>query len=168
MKQVGAAETRISVGAESPLGEAATRLIRELSADIIRRYAELGDDGSGSFSPSDVLVPRSAFLVARLEDQPVGCAALRPLDVEAAEVKRMYVAESARRKGVGRALLADLERMAGGFGYRILRLETGNRQPEAVALYESCGYRQIPAFGKYIGNPVSICYEKAVIRNHVA
>jgi len=150
------------------LSDTASQLIRELSADIVRRYVELGQDGSGSFSPNDVLVPRSVFLVARFEGDPVGCAALRPLDAEAAEVKRMYVAPSARRKGVGRALLAELERQAGRFGYRILRLETGNRQPEAVALYESCGYHLIPAFGKYIGNPVSICYEKAVTQNHVA
>ena len=168
MKHVTTAETKISVSAENPLSEAAARLIRELSEDIVRRYAELGQDGSGSFSPNDVLVPRSVFLVARLEGQPVGCAALRPLDAEAAEVKRMYVAASARRKGVGRRLLAELERKAGGFGYRILRLETGNRQPEAVALYESCGYRKISAFGKYIGNPVSICYEKAVTQDRVA
>ena len=93
---------------------------------------------------------------------------MRPLDAESAEVKRMYVVKSARRKGIGRALLAELERQARGFGYRILRLETGNRQPEAVALYESCGFNRIPAFGKYIGNPVSICYEKAVTRDHVA
>ncbi len=163
-----AAETKISVSAESPLSDAASQLIRELSEDIVRRYAELGHDGSGSFSPNDVLVPRSAFLVARLDGLPVGCAALRPLNAEAAEVKRMYVAATARRKGVGRALLAELERMAGRFGYRILRLETGNRQPEAVALYESCGFRRIPAFGKYIGNPVSICYERAVTKDHVA
>jgi putative acetyltransferase len=161
-------ETRISVSAENPLSGAASQLIRELSADIVRRYVELGQDGSGSFSPNDVLVPRSAFLVARLDDRPVGCAALRPLDADTAEVKRMYVAPSARRKGVGRQLLAELERLAGGFGYRILRLETGNRQPEAIALYESCGFRRIPAFGKYIGNPVSICYEKAVAPNAVA
>lgn len=168
MNLVTTSESKISVSTESPLSDAAAQLIRELSADIVRRYAELGQDGSGSFTPNDVLVPRSAFLVARSEGQPVGCAALRPLEADAAEVKRMYVAPSARRKGVGRALLAEMERLAGGFGYRILRLETGNRQPEAVALYESCGYRQIPAFGKYIGNPVSICYEKAVTRNHVA
>jgi putative acetyltransferase len=167
-KQVTTAETKILVSVESPLSDAASQLIRELSADIVQRYAELGQDGSGSFTPSDVLVPRSAFLVARLEGRPVGCAALRLLDAEVAEVKRMYVALPARRKGVGRVLLAELERMASGFGYRILRLETGNRQPEAVALYESCGYCKIPAFGKYIGNPVSICYEKAVTPNHVA
>ena len=168
MKQVTTAETRISVNTESPLGEAAAQLIRELSADIVRRYAELGQDGSGSFSPNDVMVPRSVFLVARFEGQPVGCAALRPLDAEAAEIKRMYVSPSARRKGVGRALLAELERRAGGFGYCILRLETGNRQPEAVALYEAYGFSRIQAFGKYIGNPVSICYEKAVTQDHVA
>ena len=111
------AETKILVDEESPLSDTASQLIRELSADIVRRYVELGQDGSGSFSPNDVLVPRSVFLVARFEGDPVGCAALRPLDAEAAEVKRMYVAATARRKGVGRALLAELERQAGGFGY---------------------------------------------------
>jgi GNAT superfamily N-acetyltransferase len=131
-----------------PLGGAATQLVRELSAEIARRYSDMGDDGSGSFTPNDVLVARSAFVVARLDGQPVGCGALRPMDAATAEIKRMFVAANARRRGVGRAILAELERLAAEHGYRTLRLETGNRQPEAVALYERHGFRRIPAFGK--------------------
>jgi len=152
----------IAIAADNPHGEIAAQLIRELSADLARRYSDRGDDGSGHFAPSDVTVPRSVFLIARLDGKPVGCGALRPIDAEAAELKRMYVAQSARRMGVGRRLLIELERFARESGYRVMRLETGIRQPEAIALYESYGFYSIPVFGCYVENPMSVCYEKKV------
>jgi GNAT superfamily N-acetyltransferase len=152
----------VSVQKEDPLGNVATQLLRELSSDIAQRYFDLDDEGSGSFNLNEALMPRSVFVVARLDDQPVGCGALRPIDHELAEVKRMYVSEGARRFGIGRSILEELERFAAEFDYRIIRLETGNRQPEAVALYEKYGFYRIPCFGKYIGNPVSMCFEKKV------
>jgi putative acetyltransferase len=155
----------ISIKQDNPHGKAATQLVRELSAEITRRYSDLGDDGSGSFSPNDALVPRSAFVVARLDGQPVGCGALRPMDSESAEIKRMFVAVGARRLGIGRGILAELERLAGEFGYRVMRLETGNRQPEAIALYEKYGFYRIPPFGQYAGNPLCRCFEKGVVKN---
>ena len=136
------------------------QLLRELSYEIARRYSDLGDDGSGSFNPKDVLVPRSVFIVARLDGQPVGCGALRPIDSDSAEVKRMYVAERARRLGIARRILTELEHFAAEYDYRVIRLETGNRQPEAVALYEKYGFYRIGPFGKYVENPVSIYFEK--------
>jgi GNAT superfamily N-acetyltransferase len=154
--------TGISVRKEDPQGDVATRLVGELSAEIARRYSDLGQDGSGGFSPNDVLVPRSAFVVARLNGEPVGCGALRPMDAEAAEVKRMFVAAEVRGQGIGKAILTELERLAGEFGYRVLRLETAGRQPEAIALYERYGFQRIPPFGKYVHSPISICYEKIV------
>jgi putative acetyltransferase len=157
--------SRISIQQEDPLGAVAAQLMRELSAEIALRYSDLGDDGSGSFSPSDALAPRSAFVVARLGGQPVGCGALRPMDSESAEIKRMFVAAKARRLGIGRRILVELERLAGECGYRVMRLETGNRQPEAIALYEGYGFCRIPPFGKYVGNPVSTCFEKSVVTN---
>jgi putative acetyltransferase len=157
--------SRISVQREDPHGEIAAQLVRELSAEIARRYHDMGDDGSGSFNLDDATVQRSAFVVARLDGQAVGCGALRPMDSESAEVKRMFVAESARRLGVGCRILAELERLAAEFGYRVIRLETGNRQPEAIALYERSGFHRIPPFGKYISSPVSICFEKEVANN---
>jgi putative acetyltransferase len=152
----------ISVRLEHPESEIATRLVREMTEEVSQLYRDLNDEGAGSFKPSDVLVPRSAFVVAWLDGQPAGCGALRPMDSEAAEVKRMFVRPVARRQGVGRQVLQELERLAAKFEYHFMRLETGDRQPEAIALYESYGFCRIPPYGKYVGNPISLCFEKPV------
>jgi putative acetyltransferase len=105
---------------------------------------------------------RGAYFIAFLGTELVGCGALRPLDEITAEVRRMYVVPSARRTGVGRALLTQLERTASQLGFEIMRLETGNRQHAAMALYESYGFVSIPPFGEYANDPTSVCYEKPV------
>ena len=74
----------------------------------------------------------------------------------------MYVAPAGRRKGIARRILVELEQQAQAFSYRAIRLETGIRQPEAQCLYEALGYRRIAAFGPYVGNPMSICYERVL------
>jgi putative acetyltransferase len=86
------------------------------------------------------------------------------MDEQCAEVRRMYVAPSLRRKGIGRQLLATLERIALQFGYSTLRLETGVRQAEAIALYESRGFYRIPAYGVHVDDPLSICFEKKLLQ----
>ncbi|MEU2350426.1 GNAT family N-acetyltransferase [Modestobacter sp. NPDC049651] len=99
-------------------------------------------------SADDVAV----VLVAHDDDgTPVGCGALRPLEPGAAEVKRMYVVPAARGRGVSRLVLRGLEDEARRRGWGTLRLETGPRQPEAIALYTSAGYRPVEAFGHYAG-----------------
>ncbi|MBB6670770.1 GNAT family N-acetyltransferase [Cohnella nanjingensis] len=120
------------------------QLIKELSAELAALY-EVSDGGAG-FHPEDVEQPRSAFVVARLNGYPVGCGALRPLDDNAAEIKRMYTRSDYRRQGVGQAIIAELERLALEFGYASLKLQTGPLQPEAVKLYERVGYYPIPRF----------------------
>jgi putative acetyltransferase len=154
----------VSVRADHPLSDAARPLLAALTLDLAQRYADLGDDGSGGFSPDQAQGGGGIFLVAHLHGHAVGCAALRPLPGHAGvgEIKRMYVAPEARRQGVGLALLAALENVGRQLSYDTLRLETGIRQPEAIALYERAGYRRIPPFGRYIGNPVSVCFEKVV------
>ena len=87
-------------------------------------------------------------------------AAVRSLEAGVAEVKRMFVADGARKRGIGRAILGALELAAIGLGYRVARLETGIRQPEAIGLYESAGYRRIDCYGRYASNELSVCYEK--------
>ena len=74
----------------------------------------------------------------------------------------MYVTPAARRQGIARRILIELERHAREFSYRAVRLETGIQQPEAQRLYESLGYQRIAAFGHYVGNPTSVCYEKII------
>ncbi len=135
-------------------------LIRELSAELAPRY---GGDGSGAFAPADMAVPRAAFVVAWLDGEPVGCGAIRPMDdADVAEVKRMFVRRTVRGRGLSRAILRQLEEVAREFGYAKLRLETGVYQTEAIGLYESSGYAPIDCYGKYVGNPISLCYEKVV------
>lgn len=144
----------------------ATLLIRDLSAELAAAY-DFADDGSGAFAPADVRVPRSVFLVARLGERPLGCGALRPLDdgdesASTAEIKRMYVTPAARGRGVARAILDRLEAAARELGYARVILETGNRQLAAIRLYERTGYERVPCYGRYVNDPRSICFGKAL------
>jgi GNAT superfamily N-acetyltransferase len=124
------------------------RLTAAQQAELRERYD--GDTEPGTKpSAADVAV----VLVARAEDgSAVGCGALRPLGDDVAELKRMYVEPWARGRGHSKSLLAALEDEARKRGWTTLRLETGPRQPEAVALYTGAGYRPVGAFGAYAGS----------------
>jgi GNAT superfamily N-acetyltransferase len=74
----------------------------------------------------------------------------------------MYVQPAYRRTGVGRAVLTALEARARALGYARLRLETGVRQPEAIALYRAAGYEPIEPYGLYRDEPMSRCFEKRI------
>ena len=74
----------------------------------------------------------------------------------------MFVTSTARRKGLARAILQELEIRAAAFGYATMRLETGNRQLSAMALYETLGFRRIEPFGEYVNDSLSVCFEKMV------
>jgi ribosomal protein S18 acetylase RimI-like enzyme len=144
-----------------PRSPAAAELIGALSRELAARY-DFSDDGSGNFKPEDVVGPRSEFLVGFIDGQPVACGAFRAMDDGAAEIKRMDVVPERRGRGFSKLVLAELERRAARMGYAVARLETGTRQPEAIALYERSGYRRIPNFGIYVGNPQSVCFEKGL------
>lgn len=79
-----------------------------------------------------------------------------------AEIKRMFVRPDFQRRGLAREVLAELERTASAAGFRRLILETGLKQPEAVAMYRSAGYGNIPAFGFYASDPLSVHLGKAL------
>jgi GNAT superfamily N-acetyltransferase len=129
-------------------------LVAEAKREIMARYGEDTEPG-GPPASADV------FLVARDGDGSVlGCGALRRVDVESFEIKRMYTRPSARGRGVARAVLSELEREAAALGARRVLLETGTLQHEAIALYESAGYGAIPCFGVYAGAPQSLCYQR--------
>jgi putative acetyltransferase len=150
-------DSEIRVTAEDPHGAEATRLIKNLSTELGERY---GGDGSGAFSPDDVQAPGGAFVIAWIDSRAVGCGALRPLERGVGEVKRMFVEKDARRRGAARKILEQLETTARLLGYRTLRLETGIRQPESIKLYESADYRHVHCYGRYVDNPLSVCFEK--------
>jgi GNAT superfamily N-acetyltransferase len=137
-------------------------LIKRLSAELSVRYQE-ADDGAGHFRPEDVLQPRSGFLLARWQGQAIGCGAYRPLQDDIAEIKRMYVEDAFRGRGIGRRLLTALEECARQAGYARVWLETGTAQPEALRLYATAGYRLIPNYGYYRDDPRSVCFEKVLM-----
>jgi len=136
----------IAVDQVRPDAAEAVALITELDAELLRRYP--GHDVYG-LSPRDVDDPRTAFLVARMGAEVAGCGALRDRGAGEGEVKRMFVRPAFRGRGIARHLLRAIEAEARHRGLTILRLETGARQPEAIGLYESAGYRPCDPFGDY-------------------
>jgi len=142
---------------DRPDSEIGRSLIRRLDEDLLERYPLQFIHG---LRPRDVRDPALIFIVAYQDGKPVGCGAVRPLDEECAEIKRMFVLPEHRGQGIARTILAELEKRASARGYRLLRLETGTRQPEAIALYTATGYREIPPYGEYEGNAFSVCFEK--------
>jgi GNAT superfamily N-acetyltransferase len=126
--------------------------------DIEARY---GPDSEPGAPPTAADIVH--FVVAYAADgTPAGCGGLRRLDATSGEIKRMYVAPGYRGTGVSTAVLGALEEHARGLGWTHLRLETGPGQPEAVRFYRREGYRPIPNFGPYAGEPQSLCFERAL------
>ncbi|HEY7488686.1 MAG TPA: GNAT family N-acetyltransferase [Streptosporangiaceae bacterium] len=139
----------------------ALTLIAELNAELTERYPDPAHRFFG-LTAEQVAPGKGAFLIARLRERPVGCGALRRIDAITGEIKRMYVSPSARGAGIGARLLAELEAHARALGLRRVVLETGERQHEAVRLYERAGYAEIPRFGEYENSPMSLCMGKTL------
>lgn len=99
-------------------------------------------------------------VVAYQDDEPVGCGAIKEYEPGTMEVKRMYVSENKRGSGIASAVLKELEIWAQQMGYDKCILETGIRQPEAIALYKKNNYKIIPNYGQYKGIEDSVCFEK--------
>jgi GNAT superfamily N-acetyltransferase len=127
-------------------------VVRALEAELQQEYVErYGGVDETPIDPKQFAPPDGLFLVGFVGAEPVGSGGFRRHDDDAAEIKRMYVVEDRRGVGYARRLLAELEARAALAGYRRIVLETGLRQPEAIALYESSGYRPIPDFGFHAG-----------------
>ncbi|WP_292009914.1 GNAT family N-acetyltransferase [Chryseobacterium sp.] len=135
-------------------------LVKHLDADLAERD---GDDHAfyHQFNKIDML---KNCVVAYFDDVAVACGAFKPFpeEEEVVEIKRMYTNPQYRKKGLASATLIELEQWAKELGYKKCALETGTKQPEAIALYEKSGYSKIPNYGQYIGIENSVCFEKAL------
>ena len=133
-------------------------LVEELEAHLASRYPAESRHG---FSVRRLVDEGVVFFVARSEGEPAGCGGILFLADEGGygEVKRMYVRPGHRGEGVGRRVLERLLDEARSRGIRLVRLETGIDQVEAIGLYESAGFRRCPPFGPYRDDPLSPCYE---------
>lgn len=99
-------------------------------------------------------------VVAYYSDQPVGCGAIKAFGEDSMEVKRMFVLPEFRGKSIAQQILTELESWTLEMGKTKTVLETGQKQPEAIALYFKSGYQRIPNYGQYIGIENSWCFEK--------
>lgn len=141
----------------------AEALIEQVQEEYVARY---GGRDESPVDPAMFVPPTGSFFVGYVGATPVATGAWRRSGVAAlgtdvtAEVKRMYVVPAAQRRGHARRVLAHLEATAAEAGFEALVLETGMRQPEAMALYESAGYVAVPPFGYYKDSPVSRCFAK--------
>ncbi len=153
-----AAVAVIDIRAADAGGAEACLLMEELS-EVLAGIT--GDGGRSSFDAAEMRVPRALFVVARDgAGALLGCAALRPLAGDTAELKRMYARPGGA--GVGAALLAHMEQQARALGYAALHLETRRVNGRAVAFYRKHGYQSIANYGKYIGVAHAICLGKTL------
>ena len=140
---IGPAVAIVLEASDAPVS---VELQRAYFADIASRYPGWSPDLIPSADPAEVAAPLGAWVVAYLDGRPVGCGGIKRLDATSAELKRIYLADSARGHGLGRRILEQLEQHARDLGYELLRLDTGDLQPEALALFRSAGYEQIPDY----------------------
>ncbi|MFI7547367.1 GNAT family N-acetyltransferase [Actinoplanes sp. NPDC049599] len=138
---------------------AVQRLIAEAMAELTRRYGGNGDDTP--VAPADFAPPSGAFYVAyaTADGELLGCAGWRAHGPDA-ELKRMFTVPAARGRGVAQQVLAAIEESARERGCKRVILETGDRQPEAIALYRKCGYERIEDFGHYKGEEGVLSYAR--------
>lgn len=137
----------VSLAVEDPTIPDARWCFEQYFAELNARF-DAGFDPSLSISADahELIPPAGLLLIARLREQPVGCGALKFHPGTPAELKRMWVAPTARGLGLGRRILQELERQAVAAGVTVLRLETNRSLTEAIALYRSSGYQEVEAF----------------------
>ena len=148
---------RIPPGSDDPR-------IKELAAELVSEMVAIY---TGVHEAPQPLDPRIAWALLSDEDgTPIAIGGLQPFDksvpgspLTIGELKRAYVRPSRRREGLGHTVMQELEAWAPDLGYTTLRLETGNLQPEALALYRSRGWQPIDKYGPYTHEPSSVCFE---------
>ena len=144
----GAVETIVDGDTGTLVGDPSAAAFADAMARTRDRRFDAGFDPARSIpaDEDDIRPPAGLFLVASLHKEPIGSGALKFHGSAPAELKRMWVAESARGLGVGRRLLAELERHAAANGARKVRLETNKTLVEAISLYRSAGYIEVARF----------------------
>ena len=143
--------------------EPAASLAQGMRDEIAALYDGLELDGPDMprAGPGELGPPGGTFVVGVEDGVPVCCGGLKRLPDGACEIKKMFVVADARGRGVARALLVELERLALELGYAIARLDTGPRQPRARRMYERAGYAPIENFN---ANPVAAFFGEKVLQ----
>jgi len=137
---------------------------REL-VELLDQDLQIRDGDEHSFYAQFNKIDKIQHVVVAYEDgEAVGCGAIKEYEKSVAEIKRMFVRPKRRGRGIAKNILYELEKWAGELGFSECILETGWKQPEAIALYQKSGYETIPNYGQYSGVENSVCMKK-LIRN---
>ena len=147
----------LSIARESPRQDDVIGLIRQSDALMQSLYPA---ESNHLVDIESLAQPHIHVLVARHEGRVLGCGAFALGDDGQAEMKRVFVDPAARGKGIARAIMEALEREAAKHGVTLMQLETGIKQPEAIALYRKHGYVERGPFGAYRPDPLSLFMEK--------
>ena len=135
---------------------------RRLVAELDKGLAKTDGEEHAFYHQYNGINQLEHCLVIRKENQAIACGAIKAFDSNSMEVKRMYVDPSIRGQGIGTTLLLALEKWAKEMNYAKCVLETGKRQPDAVALYKKNGYSVVDNYGQYKGIENSICFSKTL------
>lgn len=135
-------------------------LVQKLDQELAIRD---GDDHAfyDQYNKIDLI---SHALVVYNGDMPVACGAIKEFAPDIMEIKRMYTLPNYRGKGIATKILTALEKWALELSYKKCILETGKKQPEAIALYKKNGYKTISNYGQYAGVDNSVCFEKPLVK----
>ena len=135
-------------------------LITRLDLDLQSRYGSTQDE----FDQYNVIENLHTVVIVYEDHEPLGCGCFKKFSDDTVELKRMYVTNEQRGKGIGALVLTELEKWIVELDYNMIVLETGTKQPEAIQLYKKQGYRIIPNYAPYTGNDLSICMKKQLLR----
>jgi GNAT superfamily N-acetyltransferase len=143
---LGDTHSPVQVAVERADAEVSLALQQAFFADIAARYPGWEPASSQPVNPSDLAPPAGIWLVAYRDGHAIGCGGLQRLDAETGEIRRIFLDQTARGRGAGHRLLVELEEHARRLGYKRVRLTTGDGQPEALRMFQSTGYEEIPPF----------------------
>jgi GNAT superfamily N-acetyltransferase len=131
----------------------AVDLVGRVQQEYVERY---GGPDEAAVDPDEFVPPNGLFLVAEVDGVPAACGAWRVYPPGGVEIKRVYVAPPFRRRGLAQVVVAALENSAAAAGHANVVLNTGDRQPEAIALYTDLGYVPVPGYGIYACSPGAV------------
>lgn len=133
-------------------------LVALLDAHLWEQYPET----QAEYDTYNVIEQNNTVVIVYLDNQAVGCGCFKKIDLETAELKRMFVKPEARGKGIAQLIINELEQWASELGFKAMLLETLYKQTSAIALYQKQGYQVIENYGPYVGLDKSICMKKDI------
>ncbi len=134
-------------------------LTHQLDAELTDRYGSNQLD----YDEHNKIDPVNTVIIGYLDKQPVACGCFKKIDKQTIEIKRMYVHKANRKRGLSTEVLKNLEEWGAQLGFSKALLETGKNQPEAISLYNKCGYQIIKNYGPYDGVENSVCMSKTLV-----